>query len=129
MEAGIEHLGRGTAEHVDTLLVVSDANRKSRETASAICRIARDSAIRDIRLVGNRIAGTRDEEVLRSCAAENEVPLAALIPYDRDVAEAGITGDPVKKSESGAVAAISLLARSLGSSDDLKPGPAGGNKP
>lgn len=128
MEAGIEHLGRGTAEHVDTLLVVSDANRKSRETASAICRIARDSAIRDIRLVGNRIAAPREEEILRSYAEENQVPLAALIPYDRDVAESGITGEPVQKSGSGAVAAITRLAHSLGSADDVKPGPAGGNK-
>jgi CO dehydrogenase maturation factor len=113
MEAGIEHLGRGTAEHVDILLVVTDANRKSRETAATIIRLARESAIRDIRLVGNRVADTRDEEILRSCATENKVPLAFLIPFDRQVADAGITGETLAKTDSGAPGAIRLLARSL----------------
>jgi CO dehydrogenase maturation factor len=114
MEAGIEHLGRGTAERVDTLLVVSDANRKSRETASSIIRLARESEVRDIRLVANRVADSREEEILRSCADENHVPLAALIPFDRDVADAGITGEPVKKTGLGACAAITRLAAGLG---------------
>ncbi len=113
MEAGIEHLGRGTAEHVDMLLVVTDANRKSRETAGAIIRLARDSAIRHIQLVGNRVSGAHEEAILRSCAEENTIPLAALIPYDSEVADAGISGEPVKVSGSGAMAAIALLARTL----------------
>ena len=33
MEAGLEHLGRGTAEGVDVMLIVTDANAKSLETA------------------------------------------------------------------------------------------------
>jgi len=113
MEAGIEHLGRGTAEHVDTLLVVSDANMKSRETASTIIRLARDSAIRDIRLVGNRVADARDEAVLLSCARDNNIPLAGLIPLDRLVAEAGITGNPLDKTGSVAFAALSRLIQGL----------------
>ncbi|NMB80009.1 MAG: AAA family ATPase [Methanomicrobiales archaeon] len=113
MEAGIEHLGRGTAEHVDCMLVVSDANRKSRETAAAVIRLARDSAISDIRLVGNRITNLREEEILRSYAAENSVPLAALVPYDPDVAEAGITGEPVRPSGAGALKVIIDLALGL----------------
>jgi CO dehydrogenase maturation factor len=114
MEAGIEHLGRGTAEHVDTLLVVTDANRKSRETAAAIIRLARESAIRDIRLVGNRIADTREEAILHQCADANQVPLTALIPFDRQVANAGITGERISRTGSGAPAAISWLAEALG---------------
>jgi CO dehydrogenase maturation factor len=113
MEAGVEHLGRGTAEHVDTLLVVTDANRKSRETASAIIRLARQSSIRDIRLVGNRVTGSEEGLILRACADENQVPLAALIPFDPRVAEAGITGEPLVVTGSGAPAAIGKLARDL----------------
>ena len=120
MEAGIEHLGRGTAEHVDTLLVVSDANWKSRETASAIIRLARDSAIRDIRLAGNRIATPPEEEILRACAVENHVPLACLIPYDRDVADAGISGEAVRNTGIGAPAAIALLADTLAGTGENK---------
>jgi CO dehydrogenase maturation factor len=113
LEAGIEHLGRGTAEHVDTLLVVTDANRKSRETASAIIRLARESAIKDIRLVGNRVADSREEALLQACADENMVPLAILIPFDRQVADAGITGNPLEKTGSAALAAIGRMAQDL----------------
>jgi CO dehydrogenase maturation factor len=113
MEAGIEHLGRGTAEYVDTLLVVADANRKSRETASTIVRLARESTVSDIRLVGNRVANPREEEILRSCATENGIPLAGLIPFDRAVAEAGISGEPVRDAGTGAPEATALLARKL----------------
>ena len=36
MEAGVEHLGRGTAENVDIMLVVSDANHQSLAIAETI---------------------------------------------------------------------------------------------
>lgn len=118
MEAGIEHLGRGTAEHVDTLLVISDANQKSRDTALAIIRLARESEIRNIRLVGNRVAMPREEEILKSFAGENQVPLAALIPYDREVAEAGISGEAVRNTGAGAPASIALLANDLAGTNE-----------
>jgi len=120
MEAGIEHLGRGTAEHVDILLVVTDANQKSRETASAIIRLARESEIRDIRLVGNRVATPREEEILKSCADESQVPLACLIPFDRNVAEAGISGEAVRNTDTGAPASIALLAQDLAGKNEKK---------
>ncbi len=123
MEAGIEHLGRGTAEGVDTLLVVTDANKKSRETASAIIRLARASSIRDIRLVGNRVAGERDAVAIRSCARENGVPVGILIPFDPVVAEAGINGEPVVRDGSGALAAIETLAKTLTGDDGQGAGP------
>jgi CO dehydrogenase maturation factor len=113
MEAGIEHLGRGTAEHVDTLLVVTDANIKSRETAAAIIRLARESDIPKIGLVGNRVSGERQQALLCSFAAEQQVPLAALIPFDQGVADAGITGEPVPAGSSSAAESVRELAGKL----------------
>jgi CO dehydrogenase maturation factor len=40
MEAGVEHLGRGTAAYVDMMLIVTDASLKSLETARTIHTIA-----------------------------------------------------------------------------------------
>ena len=113
MEAGLEHLGRGTADGVDIMLVVTDANKKSRETASAIIRLARESSVRDIRIVGNRVSGLREEELIGRCAADNSVPLAAAIPYDNMVAEAGITGEPVDHRNSPSIRIIRQLAEGL----------------
>jgi CO dehydrogenase maturation factor len=113
MDAGIEHLGRGTAEHVDTLLVVSDANRKSLEVAKTICRMAKDSAIRHVGLVGNRITGPAQEQAFRLFAEKNEIPVLAMIPFDQDVSDSGITGVPIDEEHSAAVHAVAVLAGSL----------------
>ena len=56
MEAGVEHLGRGTAEGVDMMLVISDAHRQSLAIAGRIARMSQDAGIPRIALIGNRIA-------------------------------------------------------------------------
>jgi len=114
MDAGIEHLGRGTAEHVDLMLVVADANRKSLEVAKSICRMATDSSIRRVGLVGNRISGPAQEQVVRSFAETNGIPVLAMIPFDQGVFDAGITGTGTG-SDSAAVMAVSGLATLLDS--------------
>ncbi len=113
MEAGIEHLGRGTADHVDTLLVVSDANRKSLEVAKTICRMAEGSAIRQAGLVGNRITSPAQEQTIREFAEKNGIRVLAMIPYDQKVFDSGITGEPVDPDRSPAIREIDLLAASL----------------
>ena len=113
MDAGIEHLGRGTAEHVDVMLVVSDANRKSLEVAKTICRMAKDSAIQKVGLVGNRIAGPVQEQAVRAFAEKNVISVLAMVPFDQDVSDSGITGAPVDGEHSAAVQEVTVLAGSL----------------
>jgi CO dehydrogenase maturation factor len=66
MEAGIEHLGRGTALGVDNMLVVVEPNRTSTETAHRIKGLAADIGIRKVRVVGNKVRDSKDEELIRS---------------------------------------------------------------
>jgi len=42
MEAGVEHLGRGTVADVDALVVVSEPSLRALSTASEVARLARD---------------------------------------------------------------------------------------
>ena len=65
MEAGIEHLGRGTAIGVDTMLVVVEPNRTSIETAFRIQKLARDIGIKRVRVVGNKIQAPDQAEFIR----------------------------------------------------------------
>jgi len=118
MEAGMEHLGRGTAEHVDILIVVTDANRKSLDIAGNICAIAAKSNIANIGLVGNRVSGSREEEAIRQFAGKNRLRLFALIPYDQQVADAGVAGSAVDETSSCAFAEIRHLADQLMNSSD-----------
>ncbi len=113
MEAGIEHLGRGTAEHVDILLAVADANLKSLEIASTICRLAQKSDIRTIGLIANRITGKQQEQVFRAFAAANDLAVLGMVPFDQQVADAGMTGDALDASASEALRAIRKIAEYL----------------
>jgi len=113
MEAGIEHLGRGTAEHVDILLVIADANRKSLEIAGTICKLARNSAIKNVYIIGNRIADARQEAAVWAFAEKNGIGVLALIPFDNQVADAGMTGEPIGYDNSPALQAIGNLAKTI----------------
>ena len=113
MEAGIEHLGRGTAARVDVLLAVSDANKKSLLTAATICRLANEAGIPVAGIVANRNATPKEEEIVRAFAEENGIVLLGSVPYDPAVREAGITGEPAVPGQSPAWNAVRELAGAL----------------
>jgi CO dehydrogenase maturation factor len=95
MEAGLEHLGRGTAEAVDWMLVVSDANKKSLNTAATIANIAREAGISHIALVGNRLENNEQHEIVSAFAEHQGLPLLGVVPFDAAVVQSGIRGSPV----------------------------------
>jgi len=73
MEAGIEHLGRGTALGVDYMLVVVEPNRTSTETAHRIQKLAHDINIKKVLVVGNKIQKQEEEEFIREACQGLEV--------------------------------------------------------
>jgi CO dehydrogenase maturation factor len=83
MEAGVEHLGRGTAEGVDEMLVVVEPGWASLEMAARIAALARDLGIRRIRAVANKIANAADLAFVRTHLADP--PLAGVLPADREL--------------------------------------------
>lgn len=62
MEAGLEHLGRRTAEAVDALVVVVEPGQRSLQTAHQIAKLAGDLGIEQVFVVGSKV---RDAEDLR----------------------------------------------------------------
>ncbi|MBG0791817.1 MAG: AAA family ATPase [Desulfovibrionaceae bacterium] len=75
LEAGVEHLGRGTVSAVDGLVIVGEPSRRSLETGASISRMARDLGLTNHVLVLNR---TPDD--VRLPAMDGLPPLAATIP-------------------------------------------------
>jgi len=55
MEAGIEHLGRGTAQGVDAMIVVVEPGARSARTADSIRRLASDIGIKRLFVVLNKV--------------------------------------------------------------------------
>lgn len=94
LEAGVEHLGRGTAEAVDVMLVVVEPSRASIETAHRVQDLAADLGVPAVRAVINKARGDVD-----AVADRLDVPVLATLGYDEDVAEAALTGEsPVAAS-------------------------------
>jgi CO dehydrogenase maturation factor len=63
LEAGVEHLGRGTAAHVDGLVVVSEPSMRSLQTGAEVGRLAADLGLSNQVLVLNRHAGGEPPEL------------------------------------------------------------------
>jgi CO dehydrogenase maturation factor len=115
LEAGLEHLSRGTARHVDTLLVVAEPYWKSLETAHRSVALASDLGIKAIHLVANKIRTPRDEAAVREFAGRHGLSLGGLIPYDPAVVEADERGmAPIEhRPHSPSMSAIARLADHL----------------
>jgi len=115
MEAGVEHMGRGTAKHVEILLVVTDSSRKSLETARKIHSLAVEAGVEKVFIVGNKVLGSSEAELIEGFAADNRLLLLGIIPYDKQILSADIQGKtPLKyAAESNGVATIRKMGEKL----------------
>ena len=93
MEAGIEHLGRATARGVDQMLVVVEPGQRSLDSARRILRLSNEIGIKQVRLVGNRVASTADEKRIRE--AFSGLPVLAFIPYSEELLQSDRDGSSV----------------------------------
>lgn len=115
LEAGLEHLSRGTARHVDTLLVVGEPYFKSLETALRSFTLARELGIKQTRMVANKVRTPRDEDTVREFANRHSLDLVTVVPYDTAVTEADERGTALfeHRPDAPSVAAIRRLADQL----------------
>jgi CO dehydrogenase maturation factor len=100
MEAGVEHLGRGTTRTVEALLVVAEPTVKSVEAAGQIARLARDLGIARIFGIVNKVRDGRGEPFLSRLSSLGVTPLG-ILPFDPAVEEAEGKGEPVFDLPSG----------------------------
>jgi CO dehydrogenase maturation factor len=114
LEAGVEHIGRGTARHVDALLIVADSNLKSLEIAKHIYDLASKAGMKNLFLVGNRVMNPAQEAAIKNFADKNGMPILALIPFDSKVTEADMLGEtPLKHKDIAAVQAVDNICETL----------------
>ena len=114
MEAGVEHLGRGTARNVDVMLIVADSGIKSLETAKHIYQLAKDAGIKRVFLVGNKVAGELQKEAVQGFAEDNGLEVLQFVPFDQQVIDAETRGDTsLQYEESPAIQTIRDLGERL----------------
>ena len=90
MEAGIEHLGRATAQAVDKLIIVVEPGRRSIDTAANIKRLAAEIRLDNIVVVGNKIRSEKDEQFLKKHLSDYE--FIGFLPYEDALIEADLKG-------------------------------------
>jgi CO dehydrogenase maturation factor len=115
MEAGLEHLSRGTVRHVDTLLTVIEPYFKSMETAARMTELGHELGLSRVYAVANKVRSDEDQQALQQFCEQRGLQLIASVPEDEAIKKADRLGvAPLDDNPSGAaVQAIDSLAREL----------------
>jgi len=98
MEAGIEHLGRATADAVDAFVVVVEPGKRSIQTLFTIEKLAKDIGVKNILAVGNKIRNDEEREfIAKAC---KHIPVMGYLSFDTELVEADRMGiSPYGKCE------------------------------
>jgi CO dehydrogenase maturation factor len=93
MVAGTEHMGRGTAEAVDALIIVVEPGIRSIKAAKSFQSMAVDMGIKNIYVVGNKIRSEEDREYIANHLSGFN--FAGFLPADDSVVNAERQGTPL----------------------------------
>jgi CO dehydrogenase maturation factor len=86
MEAGLEHLGRGSTQYIDALIVVVEPGHRSFQTAMQVKKLAEDLGIAHVYMVGNKAGDERDMALITEHA--NGLPFLGFMSYNGKIMEA-----------------------------------------
>jgi len=109
MEAGVEHLSRGTIKTVDSLLIVVEPGLRSVETAFRVKDMATDLGLTRILAIGNKIRGETDVDFLRQ--AMKGIELVGFLPYENRIRENEIAKRSVASAGEQVTATIQNVVR------------------
>jgi CO dehydrogenase maturation factor len=90
MEAGIEHLGRGTSGSMDGLIIVVNPGKRSRVAATKIKKLGTDIGIKNIFVLGNKIKSKEDENLIKE--SMKGFTILGFIPEYEEIANADREG-------------------------------------
>jgi len=115
LEAGLEHMGRGTARHVEKMLAVANPSLKSLETARKLHDLAKDAGIENVFIVGNKVAKSAERDLIEKYTESNGMQLLGFVPYDEQILKADMEGEsPLKYTEtSKGIIGIHEIGRTL----------------
>ena len=90
MEAGLEHLGRGTTESMDQFIVVIEPGARSVQTYKNVKRLAKDLGVKQVRVVANKVRNEEDEAFVKAHIPQED--LLGFIHYNTEVMDADRQG-------------------------------------
>jgi len=111
MEAGIEHLGRATAQAVNPLIVVVEPGKRSIETARQIKSLAEDIKLENIAMIANKVRNQNDIDFLTKEAGS--IPILGFLPFKEDILKADMESFPPWKLCPEALVLIKEIIKKL----------------
>ena len=90
MEAGLEHLGRGTAANMDQFIVVIEPGARSVQTYHNVKRLAKDLGVARVRVVANKVRDEQDEQFVKNAIPASD--LLGMIHYNTEIMDADRNG-------------------------------------
>ena len=91
MEAGFEHLARGTAKSVDVMIIVVEPGLRSIKTAVTIALLSRELGISRIFYAANKINNNEEKEyILKNLEFSEDI--IGYISYENTIKEADLKG-------------------------------------
>lgn len=116
MEAGLEHLGRGTTSGMDQFVVVIEPGARSIQTYQNVKRLAKDLGVKQVRVVGNKVRDERDEAFIRSRIPAED--LLGFVHYNSEVIDADRNGSSPYDFSKSAVEEIRRIKEVIDRSED-----------
>jgi len=90
MEAGLEHLGRGTTAGMDQFVVVIEPGARSVQTYHNVKRLAEGLGVKRVGVVANKVRGPEDEAFIREKIPAED--LLGMIHWSNEVIDADRQG-------------------------------------
>ena len=116
MEAGLEHLGRGTTEGMDQFIVVIEPGARSVQTYKNVKRLASDLGVRQVHVVANKVRDEKDEEFVRSHIPAED--LLGFIHYNTEIMDADRQGQSPYDYSRTAVEEIRKIKQTIDQIDE-----------
>lgn len=88
MEAGLEHLSRGTARYVDVMLAVAEPYYKSLETARRTTELAGELEIKKVFILANKVRNEDDQKAIQEFCNQHSLDLFFSVPFDESFFQA-----------------------------------------
>ena len=90
MEAGLEHLGRGSTGYVDALIIVVEPGQRAIHTAQQIKKLGEDLQIKRILIVGNKVNSEEDRTIIEESLSN--FPILGHMSYNPKILQADREG-------------------------------------
>jgi CO dehydrogenase maturation factor len=90
MEAGLEHLGRGSTGYVDALIIVVEPGQRAINTAKQIKKLGEDLHIKNMMIVGNKVTSDQDRKIIEESLSD--FPILGHMSFNTKILQADREG-------------------------------------